>query len=184
MHDLIGFTISGLVTAGIYAIVACGLTLTFTTTGIFNWAHGALVAVGAFTYWQLAVGWGLPMPVAIAFCLCVVGPLLGAVIELVIMHRLEGTSEATRMVVTLALLLGLLAGINWIWEPNRQRLVQPLFSGHVLDVFDQRIPYNDIAVIILALVVAVALRWLLYRSRAGVEMRATVDDRTLTTLNG
>ena len=184
MHDFIGFTIAGLVTAGIYGIVACGLTLTFTTTGIFNWAHGALVAVGAFAYWQLTVQWGVPTPVAVVVCLVVLGPLLGAAIELGIMHRLEGTSEATRMVVTLALLLGLIGGINWIWPPDRQRLVEPFFAGHVVTVVGQRIPYNDLIVIGLALAVAVALRWLLYRTRAGVEMRAAVDDRALTTLNG
>ncbi|CAN5662631.1 hypothetical protein BH10ACT1_BH10ACT1_17050 [soil metagenome] len=184
VHEFIGFTISGMVTAGIYAIVACGLTLTFTTTGIFNWAHGALVAVGAFSYWQLTEGWGVPAPIAIAVCLLVLGPLLGVIIELGIMHRLEGTSEATRMVVTLALLLGILAGINWIWEPNLPRYVAPLFDGHVLTVFDQRIPYQDLTTIGVALAVAVALRWLLYRTRAGVEMRAAVDDRALTTLNG
>ncbi len=184
VQEFVGFTISGLVTAGIYALLACGLTLTYTTTGIFNWAHGALVAVGAFTYWQLAIDWGLPAPVAIIICLLVVGPIVGVLLERVIMHRLEGTSEATKMVVTLALLLGLVAGINWIWEPNQARLVPALFSGRAVTLVDQRIPINDIIVIVTALGVAVALRMLLYRTRAGVEMRAIVDDRTLGTLNG
>jgi branched-chain amino acid transport system permease protein len=184
MHQFIGFTISGLVTAGIYAIVACGLTLTYTTTGIFNWAHGALVAVGAFVYWQLTVGWGLPSVVGIVVCVGIVGPAVGWVLEVGIMHRLEGTSEATRMVVTLSLLLGLLAVIDWIWPPTTQRLVPPLFAGKVFTVLDQRVPYNDVVVMAAALLVAVALRVLLYRTRSGVEMRATVDDRALATLNG
>ncbi|MCB0976130.1 MAG: ABC transporter permease [Acidimicrobiales bacterium] len=184
MNEFIGFTVSGLVSAGLYAIVACGLTLTYTTTGIFNWAHGALVAVGAFSYWQFAVDWGLPTPLAAAICLLLVGPLMGVTLEAVIMHRLEGTSEATRMVVTLALLLGVLAGMNWIWPPSQQRLVPRIAGGHVLTVLGQRVPYSDILVIATGLLVAVGLRTLLYRTRAGVEMRATVDDRTLATLNG
>jgi branched-chain amino acid transport system permease protein len=184
MHQFIGFTISGLVTAGIYAIVACGLTLTYTTTGIFNWAHGALVAVGAFIYWQLTVGWGLPSFIGIVVCIGIVGPVIGWCLETGIMRRLEGTSEATRMVVTLSLLLGLLAVIDWIWQPTTQRLIPPLFSGRVFTVLDQRVPYNDVIVMVVALLVAVGLRLLLYRTRAGVEMRATVDDRTLATLNG
>ena len=71
-----------------------------------------------------------------------------------------------------------------MWDPSVARLVPPLFTGEVLTVAGQRIPYNDLIVIGVALLVAVALRWLLYRTRAGVEMRAAVDDRTLTTLNG
>ena len=47
-----------------------------------------------------------------------------------------------------------------------------------------RISYNDVTVLILALVVAVGLRLFLYRTRMGVTMRASVDDRTLTSLNG
>lgn len=184
MHQFIGFTISGLVTAGIYGIVACGLTLTYTTTGIFNWAHGSFVAIGAFTYWQLTVSWGLPEPVAAIACVVVVGPLLGLVLERGIMHRLEGTSEAIRMVVTLALLLGVVAGINWVWDPATPRHVTELFANHIVTISGQRIPYNDILVIGVALAVAMALRLLLYRLRAGVEMRASVDDRTLTTLVG
>ncbi|HET6908944.1 MAG TPA: ABC transporter permease [Mycobacteriales bacterium] len=184
MHQFIGFTISGLVTAGIYGIVACGLTLTYTTTGIFNWAHGSFVAIGAFTYWQLTVSWGLPEPVAAIACVLVVGPLLGLVLERGIMHRLEGTSEAIRMVVTLALLLGVVAGINWVWDPATPRHVTELFANHIVTISGQRIPYNDVLVIAVALAVALALRLLLYRLRAGVEMRASVDDRTLTTLVG
>ena len=47
MDDFIIFTIGGLA-AGIYAITASGLTLTYTTTGIFNWAHGAIGMVCTF----------------------------------------------------------------------------------------------------------------------------------------
>jgi branched-chain amino acid transport system permease protein len=182
--EFIGFTISGLVTASIFAVVACGLTLTYDTTGIFNWAQGALVAVGAFTYWQLDVAWGWPRYLAIATCLVLVGPVIGLVLERSIMFRLEGTSEATKMVVTLALLVGTLAGINWLWDPTQYRAVTPLAAGHVLTISSQRVPYNDIIVISTATVVALALRALLFRTRVGVEMRATVDDRTLATLNG
>jgi branched-chain amino acid transport system permease protein len=184
MNEFIGFTIAGLVTASIYAITACGLTLTYTTTGIFNWAHGALVAVGAFAYWQLHVEWGLPVPIAALICLLVLGPAIGVALEVLVMHRLEGTSEATRMVVTLALFVGLLAAIKWIWPPGQLRDVPPLFSGHVVHVLGQRIPINDVIVMSVGIVVAVVLGLVLHRTRAGVEMRATVDDRTLTTLNG
>ena len=49
------FTVVGLSTAAIYAVIASGLVLTYTTTGVFNFAHGAIGMLAAFTYWQLRV---------------------------------------------------------------------------------------------------------------------------------
>ena len=49
----------------IFALAASGLVLTYTTTGIFNFAHGAIGMLGAFAYWQLHVDWGWPTPLAL-----------------------------------------------------------------------------------------------------------------------
>lgn len=184
MREFVGFTITGLVTASIYAIVATGLTLTYATTGIFNWAHGAFAAIGAFIYWQLTSQWGWPAVLAIVVCVGLIGPLLGVVVEAGIMRRLEGTSEITRMAVTLALLVGIVAGINWIWDPQSIKVVVPLFDGRAIHVLGQRLPAYDLVVMSTAVIVGLLLRWLLYRHRAGVQMRGTVDDRTLIVLNG
>lgn len=184
MDAFVGFTITGLVTAGIYAIVAGGLTLTYATTGIFNWAHGAFAAIGAFVYWQLTVGWGIPQPVALLACVVVIGPMLGLVVEAGIMRRLEGTSEITRMAVTLALLIGVVAAVSWIWAPGRPRSVPPMLGDRAFTVLGQRVPFYDVIVVGIAFIVGVGLWWLLYRHRTGVRMRALVDDRSLLALQG
>ncbi len=184
MHDFIIFTIGGLAAAGIYAITASGLTLTYTTTGIFNWAHGAIGMVCAFAYWQMSIGWGWPTLVSMLVCLFVVAPAIGVAIEAAVMRRLEGVSEASKLVVTLAIALMLLGLAQWIWDPTTYRALPPLFNNDTLVLGSIRISYNDVTVLILALVVAVGLRLFLYRTRMGVTMRASVDDRTLTSLNG
>jgi len=184
VSELVGFTITGLVTASIYGIVACGLTLTYATTGIFNWAHGAFAAVGAFTYWQMTAGWGWNPVLALAVCVLVVGPLLGSVVEVVIMRRLDGTNEITRMAVTLALLIGIVSAINWIWDPRATKVVIPMLDGRAVHLAGQRLPVYDLVVMGIGLVVAAALRWLLHRHRAGVQMRGIVDDRRRIALNG
>ena len=92
MHEFITFTIGGLAAAGIYAITASGLTLTYTTTGIFNWAHGAIGMVCAFAYWQMSIGWGWPTLVSLFVCLFVLAPAIGIVTEAAVMRRLEGVS--------------------------------------------------------------------------------------------
>lgn len=184
MGEFIGFTITGLVTASIYALVACGLTLTYTTTGIFNWAHGAFAAIGAYAYWQLTGPWGWPKPLALLVCVGILGPLVGFIVEAAIMRRLGGTNEITRMAVTLALLVGIVAALNWIWDPRTAKVVAPLFDGRAVHLVGQRIPLYDLFVTAVGLSVALVLRLILYRSRPGVQMRAVVDDPTLVTLNG
>ena len=184
MHDFIIFTIGGLAASGIYAITASGLTLTYTTTGIFNWAHGAIGMVCAFAYWQMSIGWGWPTLISMLVCLFVLAPAIGIVIEVAVMRRLEGVSEASKLVVTLSIALMLLGAAQWIWNPSTYRALPPLFNNDTLVLGSVRISYNDVTVLILALVVAIGLRLFLYRTRIGVTMRASVDDRTLTSLNG
>ncbi|WP_436789869.1 branched-chain amino acid ABC transporter permease [Yinghuangia sp. YIM S10712] len=184
MQEFITFTIIGLATGGIYAITAGGLTLTYTTTGIFNFAHGATGMFAAFFYWQLHYGWGWPVWLALVLVLLVCAPVFGVLLHLVIMRRLEGTSQATRLMVTVAVLLAIVAAVSWIWDTNKNRTVQPFFRGHVLEVGGVNIPYSDITTLGVALAVAVGLWVLLTRTRIGVAMRATVDDRPLAMLNG
>ena len=56
MEKFLIFTIVGLTLAAIYAIISSGLVLTYTTTGIFNFAHGAIGMLAAFAYWQIQIG--------------------------------------------------------------------------------------------------------------------------------
>lgn len=184
MQEFLVFTISGLATGGIYAITAGGLTLTYATTGIFNWAHGAIGMFAAFAYWQMSVGWGWPAPLAALACLLVLAPLLGIGMEAGVMRRLEGTSEASKLVVTLAMALSLMGIAQWIWNPTTYRALPPLFVGDTLVVGPVRVSYNDLVVLVVALVVAVGLRLFMYRTRIGVTMRAAVDNRSLVALNG
>src|ERR1700677_5138978 len=153
MHEFIIFTVGGLATAGIYAITASGLTLTYATTGIFNWSHGAIGMIAAFAYWQMRIGWGWPALISILVCLLVLAPALGVAMEAGVMRRLEGTSEASKLVVTLALALSFVGIAQWIWNPLTYRSLPPLFAGETLVFGPVRISYNDLTILAVALAV-------------------------------
>ena len=89
MDTFLQYTILGLVTGGVYGIAASGLVVTYTTSGIFNFAHGAVAMLAAFTYWQLRFGWGWPAPIALLVVLGVLAPLLGAALYGVVMRGLR-----------------------------------------------------------------------------------------------
>ena len=65
MHLFLTYTILGLVIGAVYGIAASGLVLTYTTSGIFNFAQGAMAMLAAFTYWQFRYGWNWPAPLAL-----------------------------------------------------------------------------------------------------------------------
>ena len=58
MEDLITYTIVGLAGGAIYALIASGLAVSYTATGIFNFAYGAIAYVAAMMFYQLNTGLG------------------------------------------------------------------------------------------------------------------------------
>jgi branched-chain amino acid transport system permease protein len=181
--EFLSYTILGLVTASVYAVTSSGLVLTYTTSGIFNFAYGAIGMMGAFAYWQL-MQWGIPTFVAIVLVLLVVAPLFGIALDKGIMRRLEGTSEVAKTVVTVGLLFGLVALAPIIWPPNQSRVVNEFFAGSKFEIFGVFVSYHQIVVILVAIAVAVGLRLFLYATRRGMAMRAVVSNRALLQLNG
>jgi len=185
MSQFFAYGIIGLSTAAIYAVIGSGLVLTYTTTGVFNFAHGAAGMLAAFTYWQLTVGWGWPVPVALAVVLLVAAPVFGLLVERIVIRPVQGLGEAERLVVTVAMLSGFIAVAEWIWNPNVIRTLPPFFaSAAPLHVGPVNLTWQQIITMIVAVAVAIGLRVLLYRTRVGTQMRATVDDRGLAGLTG
>ena len=179
------FTVLGLVLGAVYAIAASGLVLTYNTSGIFNFAHGAQAMIGAFVYYQLQVVWGVPTPVSLALVLLVVGPLMGFLLHRFIMGGLRDTAEVTKIVVTVAILLGFVSLSQWAWDPQEARMSKMFFGADsYVTVAGITIRYHEIICLLAAAAIAVALRLLFTRSRMGVLMRATVDDPDLLRLNG
>ncbi|GAB2824755.1 hypothetical protein GCM10022221_23450 [Actinocorallia aurea] len=185
IDELLIFGVVGLSTAAIYAVIGSGLVLTYTTTGVFNFAHGAAGMLSAFAYWQLSEGWGLPVPLALAVVLLVLAPLFGLAVEKFVLRPVQGLGEAERLVMTVALLSGLIAAARWIWDPNEPRPLPTFFAdADPIRLGPATVTWHQAITMIVAIAVAVGLRVLMFRTRVGAEMRATVDDRALVGLTG
>lgn len=183
MRDLLAFTVVGIVTGSIYATAASGLVVSYTTTGIFNVAHGAVGMVMAFLYWELRFHHHWPAPVALFVVVLVVAPLAGALIERFLMRRLHGVPVATSLVVTIGLTLFLIGLAVNIWKPEARRF--PGFFGQSgFQLSSVYVTWHQVTVVALTGLVAVGLRALLFGTRIGVAMRAVVDNRELAELNG
>ena len=181
MLNFVTFVIIGLATGAIYSIAATGLVLTFTTSRIFNLAHGAVGMFLAFVYYQLRIGWGLPEVISLPLTVLGVGPLFGVALSVTMMQRLARTPVAIRLTGTLALLV-LLDGLAVLIWGNGYRTFPGIASDNTVAVANVRISYNQLTTVVLALAIAGLLWAFLHRTRLGTAMRAVVDDSQLAEL--
>ncbi len=187
MEQFLQYTILGLVLGAVYGIAASGLVVTYTTSGIFNFAHGAIAMLGAFAYWQVRVAWGWPAPLALLVVLGFAAPLLGTLLYAVVMRGLRDTAEVTKIVVPVSVMLGFLALSTWIWDPtpSSPRTITKFFGANKqVRIAGVNVSWHEILAVILAVAIALGLRFLFFRTRQGVAMRGVVDDPALLQLTG
>jgi branched-chain amino acid transport system permease protein len=178
------FLVLGLTFSAVYAISATGLVVTYITSGVFNFAHGAIGMFLAFVYWELRVNRGWPTPLALLVTLGVVAPIIGVTLDALVMRRLlRGASVATKLVVTLALLLSFQGLARTIWGIEL-RAVPALWGDSTFRVAGVNITYDQATTVLTALGVAFGLRILFKRTRLGVAMRAVVDNPELCAVKG
>ena len=175
--------------AGIYAMTASGLVVVYTTTGIFNFAQGAIGMFMAFVYWQLTDstqgGWGWPQWLAIPLVVLVIAPLFGIALDRAIMRHLQGQSLVVQLMVTVGLMFALIGLTTMIWDQSIGRSVTHLFgdtSG--FHIGNTTLLWHRFLTVVLAIALAIGLRILLFSTRLGIAMRASVDNRSLAALSG
>jgi branched-chain amino acid transport system permease protein len=182
--SVISALIVGVSLGSIYAIAASGIVVTYTTSGIFNFAQGAMGMFMAFVYWQLRVSWHLPAPIAIVLAVLVIAPLLGALIERVLMRHIVDATLVVQLTVTVGLMIFFMGLAVLIWDPAEGRAINFFLGTEGFEVGDTFVLWHRFITICVAIGIALFLRLLLYRSRIGVTMRAVVDNRTLAGLHG
>jgi branched-chain amino acid transport system permease protein len=180
----LSYLIGGFVTGCVYALISGGLVVTYTTTGIFNFAHGAIAMAAAYSFWQLWIGWGVNSFLAVVIVLVVVAPLFGLLIERVLMRPLEGAPVDLPIVVTLGLLLFLVGLINLVFNPQVPRSLPLFFHGASFKVAGLYVSYEQVIAAGSLVVVAIGLRLLFRQARIGIALRAVVDNSDLLAMAG
>lgn len=181
MTEFLPFIVVGLTAGSVYGLTASGLVLTYTTSGIFNFAHGSTAALVAFAFYDLRDRQGLPWPLALGICLGVLSPLVGLLMER-IARRLADAPVATKVVATIGLIVAI-----------QQALV--IRYGATLTTVDPFLPTNSYRLVGVnvgadqLIVMAIGLAGMLgltamMRSRTGRQMRAVVDQPDLLALTG
>lgn len=183
MSSYIPFIIFGLVTGSIYGISAMGLVLTYKTTGVFNFAHGAVSAVAAFAFYSVRQQLGLTWPIALFFAVFVLGPVLALALQ-ALSAALAKVSSTYRIVATVGLLVSTLAAVPLLYGPEAKVFERFLPQDAPFSVSGVQISYDNILALLLGIAAAIGIYVFFQRTRLGIEMRAVVDAPTLVDLTG
>src|SRR5216684_4360413 len=105
MNALLPFVILGITAGSVYGLTGTGLVLTYKTSGIFNFAQGAVATTGAYVFYILHDDvLHLPAVPTALICVFVVGPVLGLGLE-TMARRLADASATMKVVATIGLVL-------------------------------------------------------------------------------
>ena len=116
MSGFWNLVISGAVAGAIYSMMASALVLTYQTSGIFNFAQGAVAFITAYFYYQLHTGQHLSVAVSAIISVFVFAPLLGLALDRVLLRKLSDAPVFARVVGTIGLLVALPSIALWTVE--------------------------------------------------------------------
>lgn len=182
MSDLLTFVVVGLAAGSLYGLAGTGLVLTFKTSGIFNFAHGAVAALGAYAFYELHELRGVAWPLAGLLCLVVLAPLAGLLLERLARGLREAPASA-QIVATVGLLLAI-QGFAVLRYGAEARFFPPFLPTDAIGILGARIGWDQIIVVAIATLASVGLAVFFRRTRIGAQMRAVVDDPALLDLAG
>jgi branched-chain amino acid transport system permease protein len=182
-REIMQAVVDGILTGGVYALMAVGLTLIFGVLDIINIAQGVLVILGAYLSYSLATRAHIDLFVGLLITVPVMF-IIGVVIHWAFIRRLRGTERTSMtLLVTYAVAL-IIEGILYkIYGANPVSL-NASYTTNTVRIFGFYVTYIYIYGFILAVALVVALYALLYRTRFGRSVRATMQDETAARLVG
>lgn len=183
METVISTLLSGVVLGALYALMASGLSLVWTTLGVFNFAHGAIMMIAAFVAWTVseALGmglWtGLLAGVAIATC-------AGVMIEYLLVRPFYGRPNMLLITVmtTLAAMIILEKSAQMIWGARLKQLPR-LIEGDVR-IFGAAISAHEALIVVITPLVLFGLWQFTTRTSVGRSLRAVGQNQDAAALLG
>jgi branched-chain amino acid transport system permease protein len=169
-----------------YFLVASGLSLIYGLMGVLNFAHGALITVGAYAAWwfgdQIGGGAGQRLLLGGLFGI-VAGALVAVAMELVLIRPLY-RRPIEQVLVTVGLALALGALVQGIWGHDAKPFPVPSWMIDTTTVFGANVPNDRFVEIGVAAAVLLGLTAFLRYTKFGLVIRAGVENRAMVTALG
>jgi branched-chain amino acid transport system permease protein len=182
---LIQVTIIGILTGGVYALMATGLTLIFGVMRVINIAHGAFLILSAYiSYWMFTT-YGLDPFLSVIVSVPVLF-IIGVVFQRYVLSRVKG-DPGLGVLLTFAMALTLEGVMGSLWE-STGRSIRTDYTSKVLAVpiadLTLRLPWVRVAGLVAAVLALGALFIMLRYTNLGRAIRATIQNRSAAQLMG
>ncbi len=172
---------SGFFLGSFYALIALGFSLILGTGRAFNLAHGEMILLSgylAFTLWQY-----FHMPFFWILLICSLALMWLTMPLHFLLRRLPEPYGLNTLMVTLGLAL-LLQNLLLAAFSADYRLLQTDWPAAAIPGLDMRFPWQQVLLIILALLATGAVHLVLQRTFLGKALRATIQDREAAQMAG
>jgi branched-chain amino acid transport system permease protein len=182
-QEILREIIVGILVGGVYALMAVGLTLIFGVLDIINIAQGVLVILGAYLSYSLSTKLHIDLFVGLLITIPAMF-VIGVVIHWAFIRRLRGTERtAMTLLVTYAVAL-IIEGVLYRLYGADDVSLTASYTGTSVRLFGFYLPWIYIYGFILAVALVALIYALLYRTRFGRSVRATMQDETAARLVG
>ena len=174
--------VNGLLTGGLYALVAVGFSLVWGVMNVVNIAHAAYIMLGAYmSYWLFRLfNWDpfLSIPVSMAALF-----VLGYLVASLVLNRVIRFGLVMTLVLTFGIDLILQNAALMLWSAD-YRSVTPAYAGQGLAIGGVMVPYVRLAVFLLAVLFVVLFSLFLSKTRVGNAIQATALNPGAAELTG
>ncbi|MFD7900708.1 MULTISPECIES: branched-chain amino acid ABC transporter permease [unclassified Kitasatospora] len=182
MDTIVLLSCTGLGLGALYFLIASGLSLIFGLMDVLNFAHGALLSIGAYATWWAGTEAGLSFWLAVPFG-TLVGTATAVLLELSLIRPLYSRPR-DQILATVGVGLAVPALLMGVWGADARPFPQPAALAGTWHVLGATVPVNRFVLVAAAAVLLLTLRLFLARTRYGLIVRAGVEDRAMVTALG
>ena len=184
--DLAARVFSGVSLGSILLLAALGLAITYGLMGVINMAHGELIMIGAYATYVVQMLFRRHAPEAFDLYPVLAIPIafaasgaVGIALERTVIRHLYGRPLET-LLATWGLSLMLIQGVRSLFGAQNVQVENPAWMAGGLEVMSGVVlPWSRIAIAAFALIVLVAIWWLLTRTRLGLFVRSVTQNRAM-----
>ena len=182
MDQFLQHLLNALMLGGTYALLGIGLTLIFGIMRVVNFTHGELYTFGAYMMYMFV------MPLQLNFFLALImavllGVVLGAAIEIILLRPLRGASIDTTMLIMIGAWIAMQNMEQFVWSGIAKSIDSP-FPSDPLVLGAISVSWNRIFVFAVAISLIVGTYSLIQWTKLGKAMRATFQDTETAELMG
>jgi branched-chain amino acid transport system permease protein/neutral amino acid transport system permease protein len=188
----------GVISGSILALGGIGVSLTYSILGFSNFAHGDIMALGAYLalgllalftglglsntpFGPLSFGFSFTLSFALALGLTALAAVL---IDRILYKRLRHATSVILMIASIGVALGLRNVLQFCWGPQPQYYIEKIQLAIAVPGLGVRIKPDEVFIVLVAVIVVTLVHYFLRHTKMGKAMRAAADNMALARVSG